>query len=547
MPKLENSAVDRRFWGTITDIGQSHAYYSKPVPMDRILTPDASLDELMADSQPNNIREDERLVRWIHLPENNVEWVEILMIKVLETPEAVANVLRSDLWSNRVRGAEKTIHARCLRPVCADFSRDLATTARNRNNRTMLVIPYLHWGTNREWLKLKNTVHLIQNGDNSLPGNTSMIYECQHRHRKLLKSYLNGDRPLHIRRTLDQFYYLSLDDKDMEFRDTHQTVSEHFQKNSNRCRPTENKTGDIDDFPILMVDQLCCGFWVMVSTVITSFPHKWSNTEGFDPYNMTEILAAVERRLVTKEWPIAVESGQILAELIANECSGIMFDIAKYRDRWLQVREIYENAIGDVANKESELFRTFSSSLKTPRNWGARGVEKERYAIGEEVELLGKIKDIRDELNMIRTIFQMQKMVLEDSALFKILQMMVDKRIKELDNIDQHASQAHEALKHILDLKQKQANAEEAHFLSVQNIESAKQGQAIMTFTIVTIIFAPLSFLTSFFALQIVEFPTLTIGFVLEIIFPITVFVVIIWVIYRISRERCRFRRKMEY
>ncbi|KAJ0422730.1 hypothetical protein BJY00DRAFT_279339 [Aspergillus carlsbadensis] len=131
---------------------------------------------------------------------------------------------------------------------------------------------------------------------------------------------------------------------------------------------------------------------------------------------------------------------------------------------------------------------------------------------------------------MIRTIFQTQKMVLDGSTEFRVFQGMVDKRIKEVDNLDQHASQAHEALKHILDLKQKQANAEEAHFLSVQNIESSKQGQAIMTFTIVTIIFAPLSFLTSFFALQIVEFPPLTLGFVLEILFPITVFVVVICV-----------------
>ncbi|KAL3477275.1 hypothetical protein BJX99DRAFT_226321 [Aspergillus californicus] len=87
----------------------------------------------------------------------------------------------------------------------------------------------------------------------------------------------------------------------------------------------------------------------------------------------------------------------------------------------------------------------------------------------------------------------------------------------------------------MLDLKQKQANAEEAHFLSVQNTESAKQGQAIMTFTIITIIFAPLSFLTSFFALEIVEFPKLTVGFVLKIMFPVTAGVVLVCVFLAFS------------
>ncbi|KAL3477276.1 hypothetical protein BJX99DRAFT_226325 [Aspergillus californicus] len=123
VPKPENSAVDCRFWGTITDIGHDHAYYSKPVSVDTILTPDTSFEELMADHGSNPIRENERLIRWIHLPENNMEWIEILISKALGTPEAVASVLRSDLWSRRIHGADKTIHARCLRPVCADLSR----------------------------------------------------------------------------------------------------------------------------------------------------------------------------------------------------------------------------------------------------------------------------------------------------------------------------------------------------------------------------------------------------------------------------------------
>ncbi|KAH8901668.1 hypothetical protein GQ53DRAFT_627609, partial [Thozetella sp. PMI_491] len=109
--------------------------------------------------------------------------------------------------------------------------------------------------------------------------------------------------------------------------------------------------------------------------------------------------------------------------------------------------------------------------------------------IGSEIGLLDEIKDIRDELNMIQTIFQTQKGLLEEANLFKNLHAILDGRIRDVKSIDKHALKIQNDLVHILDLKQKQTNAEEAHFLSQQNIESSKQGQAIMTFTIVTIVF----------------------------------------------------------
>jgi hypothetical protein len=183
---------------------------------------------------------------------------------------------------------------------------------------------------------------------------------------------------------------------------------------------------------------------------------------------MTDVIGAVERRLVTRKWPVPLSDGCALAELIANECSGILFDIDRYRDKWLQVREIYENAIAEVvcslqlislakafltllltvqqANRESDIFRRFSSALSQSRKWAAKEGERERYVIGEEVGLLNKIKDIRDELNMIITIFQTQTAVLDDPDLFKTLSGLVNGRIKELKRLDQQALNVQEAV-----------------------------------------------------------------------------------------------------
>ncbi|KAK3988464.1 hypothetical protein QBC44DRAFT_382394 [Cladorrhinum sp. PSN332] len=488
--KPKNVSVDHQFWGKLVDVGLSGSHYSKSVPMDRIIDPQSNFDELMGDGRAGNIPQ-------------------------MTLPAAEARHPPSD-------GA-------------------------------LLLMPYLHWGMNRERVMLKNTLQLIRSRDRdkSLPGPTLLADPDYRRYQELLTTYLDQHHPLHTRRTLDEFYYFNLEAREMDARDKSQTFSDYFRKN-----PKVNN-GE-PNFPILMVDQLW--LWVLDNkTVISSFPCRWDYENLCDPHNMTDIVAAVERRLVIDRQLRPVENGMQLAELIANECSGILFDIAKYREKWLQVREIYESAIGDVVSfpvlsrqfyqtsatltnstatpyyyqthTESKLFQEFSSSLKKEGKWDAKGGGEERYGIGKEVGLLEKVKDIRDELKIIRAVFETQKMVQEEPAVFPTLLFMVKKRLKDLERIDQQALEAQEALKHILDLKQKQANAEEAHFLNVQNIESAKQGQAIMTFTVVTIIFAPLSFLTSFFTVQITEFPQLTLGFVLGIIFPITAFVVIICVV----------------
>ncbi|KAK4115958.1 hypothetical protein N656DRAFT_410214 [Canariomyces notabilis] len=167
---------------------------------------------------------------------------------------------------------------------------------------------------------------------------------------------------------------------------------------------------------------------------------------------------------------------------------------------------------------EAELFRSFTSDVENVPSRGGEGI-RSKFNIDEEAQLLNKVKDIRDELKMIKTIFQTQREILECLSDFKAVVKDVDTRVKDVGRIDRYAYQTEEALKHLLDLKQKQANMQETHFLSIQNDQTAKQGQAITTFTIVTIVFAPLSFLTSFFAIEIEELARpMTLAFVLRII-----------------------------
>jgi len=84
---------------------------------------------------------------------------------------------------------------------------------------------------------------------------------------------------------------------------------------------------------------------------------------------------------------------------------------------------------------------------------------------------------------------------------------IIDGHVSNLDRMDKHADLIYNSLTHLLDLKQKHANAFEARCARDQAALQAKQGQTIMVFTIVTIVFLPMSFIAAVFAINVDEFP----------------------------------------
>jgi Mg2+ and Co2+ transporter CorA len=146
--------------------------------------------------------------------------------------------------------------------------------------------------------------------------------------------------------------------------------------------------------------------------------------------------------------------------------------------------------------------------------------------IGAETDLLAETKDIRDELNMITKVLEDQRNVLPDMETsitdiyreehksqqdlkkrFKDMLKTIDTHIKDLERMDKQAKRIYESITDLLDLKQKHANAFEARFARDQAAGTARQSQTIMVFTIVTIIFLPLSFIAAMFTINIQEFP----------------------------------------
>ncbi|KAF2012838.1 hypothetical protein BU24DRAFT_435191 [Aaosphaeria arxii CBS 175.79] len=146
--------------------------------------------------------------------------------------------------------------------------------------------------------------------------------------------------------------------------------------------------------------------------------------------------------------------------------------------------------------------------------------------IGAETDLLAETKDIRDELNMIAKVLEDQRSVIPDIevSITDILReehksqqdlkrrireqiKTIDTHLKDIDRMDKQAERIYKSITDLLDLKQKHANAFEARFARDQAAGTARQSQTIMVFTIVTIIFLPLSFIAAFFTINIREFP----------------------------------------
>jgi hypothetical protein len=286
--------------------------------------------------------------------------------------------------------------------------------------------------------------------------------------------------------------------------------------------------------------------------VITCFPQRWDQPKN-DPLN---VLDGIIEETNAKTRP-PIQSVYDLAMLITSRCSGV-FDRHRLDDQNYQFLDMFENSIGVVTDRESRLFSRFNRASAQSAQWLQRhrrrrmsrlapagppdsdyeyGAEDSRdqfpdalLDIGVETSLLAEIKDIRDELNILmgivdaqfQTVNYLEGSVTEeirgdgsrrttDAVVSEIRRRAgeqkrsLDARQKDISRMDNQALSLYHNLTDLLDLKQKHSNALEARFAGDQAVIAAKQGQTIMVFTIVTIVFLPLSFIASFFAINFTE------------------------------------------
>ncbi|CVL12382.1 uncharacterized protein FPRN_03588 [Fusarium proliferatum] len=322
----------------------------------------------------------------------------------------------------------------------------------------------------------------------------------------------------HRRMTLDQYYYSVLTDTDRRDRD--QVLSKFIDAGNKQTLGTNNSSYDPmpgrQDRRILMVDQLW--LWVVdEKTLITATTEK-------EPDNF--LVETIRKNLTGGETRSRFAQPQSI-HMFIEQILGITTGFFEWPIVGLKTPlDVFRESIRKVANDEAELFKVFHEALEAERGQQHDSAHRAGHAvkvmpsnpyhiISPETTLLEKIRDIRDELRILSTLADDQNAVWKQmlpsytangKLRYYYLYTPADAK-HDLAGSIAEAETAHDSINLLLDLRQKQASIKEAEFGRIQANDSARQSNSILIFTIVTIIFLPLSFLSSLFALDVSSFP----------------------------------------
>ncbi|KAI1667965.1 hypothetical protein Ptr902_09889 [Pyrenophora tritici-repentis] len=307
---------------------------------------------------------------------------------------------------------------------------------------------------------------------------------------------------------------------------------------------------------LMVVDQLW--LWVLGNdTVFTSFTGRWSREDSNDiAHDTTDVF---ENLTLDRS---QVRTPHDLAGKIMHKCLTSCLYTGTNTAVNLQFLGFYDTEIGRLADKEANLFKEFRLAVKrdpraTPLEVTNDAYEDDSFDVVEEIWLLEQIKDIQDELRILTILIRDQTSVISKFCILKPkaeYAMKAERTVRdygaEVERITTHADHTYQALSDLVDLKQTSANVRDARSsrqqaaiamrqgetalqhaeetarqgkIALQHAaETARQGRTLMVFTTVTIVFLPLSFMATFFAIQVNEFKGLSLAFVSKCVFPIS-------------------------
>ncbi|KAI1638377.1 hypothetical protein F4809DRAFT_639677 [Biscogniauxia mediterranea] len=269
---------------------------------------------------------------------------------------------------------------------------------------------------------------------------------------------------------------------------------------------------------LLMIHQL----WLWKfddSTVITSLPERWH-------LGKEDTLWDTIRQSGIDE----LSGPEDLIKHIIYEC--VTF-LDEFREAGLgdHILDIFESAIATLSNEEVICYENFidsaNSSPDPPRAADAATAEAEASrAIDEEIRWIYEIKDIRDELHLLHRIFETQAKVVDKFAkLFwpgfaranaQLREQFVDdcavRALMERTNkLDEDAKRTLKAVSEASAELPRRGHRDATKELNRKGQSEAEKSQKlnnyIVLFTVVTVVFTPLSFMTSLFAVDIDQFP----------------------------------------
>ncbi|VUC38053.1 unnamed protein product [Clonostachys rosea] len=236
----------------------------------------------------------------------------------------------------------------------------------------------------------------------------------------------------------------------------------------------------------------------------------WPEINPDDPMNVHQRITKYLFR--NSRGPVGSVYG--LAGLITTSYVDV-FDPSQLPEDYLFF-DFFEQSIGIVNDKVASHLRDFKNIM------GRLRVDADEHVVMDitgETELMIEVDDILDELHTLKTILRDQESVIGE--LNKSLREMagnsqksptVETRVLEnhllrIARMEEAARKANTSIHRLMDLKQKQASLAESWYARAAARDTARQGKTVIVFTVVTILFLPVSFITSVFTIEANTFP----------------------------------------
>ncbi|KGO66589.1 Mg2+ transporter protein, CorA-like/Zinc transport protein ZntB [Penicillium italicum] len=453
---------------------------------------------------------------WIHVPYTHTGWVS----QVIRRAPVISSLMHVSS-SPHVFTRDKWILQKALMML--------------QKILDLLYIPLtlLHWDTYRNLIQRRKVVEdrLKQGRSRPVPGRIAKAsLEAQ-----LIWTYLGCEPPVHFRRTLDQYGYPNLrstiarDDDQMLWKRTRRPARideqlKEFLQSAQDDPDNEEDVGEFMDGNVLMVDQLW--LWIVdKKTVVTFFPNQEVTTSEGKLFEQSNLHSSIYNEL-NGDLSRRFDTAGDLAALIMLHAVTVLLDKTLHHD--LQVLRIFEESISILTESVTKSFKRFRN-----RGFTNRPADHDRTSDGkimtaaqqeykeirvarrdrEDLSVMLELRDIEDELSTILKLLDQQDAVIKSmvkyfgnrgygKSFLDTSQERIDEYRSQISDMKENSHLAQKAVETLLDLKQKQANVDEAKMTRWQAEVAQTQSRAVMVFTIFSVVFLPLSFFTSLFGMN---------------------------------------------
>ncbi|KAG5811660.1 hypothetical protein H9Q74_004545 [Fusarium xylarioides] len=391
-----------------------------------------------------------------------------------------------------------------------------------------IYMPYLSYSTHcRHW-------------DSRLVSDDSDLKQRHDHYEDLLDTYKGQDKQQHGSPTLDEWYYQFAQEdteaiNDQNSRNKSQVVSKYLRENERGediCADREpNK------WTVVRVNQV----WIWTISTDWVITATSSPLGGSPDMLVEEILNSLRKQgEYGGSGPQPVSAAELVPAII-DHCIG-SYERRPNDGERLSIGQTFSHYINRIGRKETTLFDDFrawspsehrqkrkpkdqgkdcspaetmigrsadpspSTTIETTQRAGQAPSHGNDIsaAIKKAKDLYCDIKDIRDELNILKSVAQYQQIVQRGLASKEVDESRFSSTyvVKDLRELDSIAERIQLAINTTLSLQQ----SEVANRQATEATEATRQGKTVMTFTFATVLFLPLSFLSSLFALDVASF-----------------------------------------